>query len=146
MDWRTPRSLPTPDTTRTSATTTRAASAMSLAVISPIVHLLVPTLVEEEGTRVFAHVEVEHAADDDLVVAPGILRLEPAVEVRDRLLEHRRSRHADAPRRLPEAVGTLLGEQLRERFVVLTEDVHRERARALDARPGRRRMRDAEQD
>ena len=58
---RTASSFPTPETTRINATTTRAASATSSAVMSLVVHALVPALEEQEGPRAFAHVEVEHA-------------------------------------------------------------------------------------
>src|SRR3954465_7443672 len=120
-----------PETTRMIATTTRAASATSSAVTSRLVHALVPALEEEERPRAFAHVEVEHAPDDDLVVAAGVLRLEATVEGGDRLLDHGRPPHADAPRRLREPVGALLGEEVRELLVVFAEDVDRERARRL---------------
>src|SRR3954453_8935253 len=128
------------------ATTTRAASATSSAVTSRLVHALVPALEEEERTRTFAHVEVEHPPDDDLVVAAGVLGFEATVEVGDGLLKHGRARHPDAPRGLLEAIRTLLGEEVRELFVILTEDVDRERAGGLDPRPRRRGVRDAEED
>src|SRR5262245_10287515 len=120
---------------RTIATTTRAARATSSAFTSALAHSLVPAPVEEQGPCTFPHVEVEHASDHDPVVAARILGLEVAVEVRDGILEHRRSGHADAPGGAGEAVGALRGEEVRELFVPFTEDVHRERARGLDARP-----------
>ena len=83
--------------------------------------------------------------DDDLVVTAGVLGFELAVDVGDRVVEHRRTGHAAVPRGLAETVGALLREQTRQRLVVFAEHVDRELAGALDARPRARRVRDAEQ-
>src|SRR5271154_1821207 len=92
----------------------------------------------EEQRASLADLHGHHVTGDQLVVAAVEDVTQPALDDRQRMVDHRRSRDALRPADALELVPTRDGKGAAERFLVLAEDVDAERPRLGDAGPARR--------